>query len=412
MKAGLSQSALRGRLLRTYIAVLLAGLLAFAIVAVFAIDRAVRSSLDSSLATAAQASAAFVDVEKGHVVVDADAQRQFLNSLDVQLNGAIFDRDGRVELTNVAHTPVAVARLVRGEGTRFATVGRGDKVLRVFVLKVMRAGVGYGSVAVWRSSDWVNELDRGAAAAFVVATLVISGLAVLLGNAVTRRALEDAFARQRRFTADASHELRAPLAVVRAEADLALRKEREGAEYRTALTAIAQEADRIESLLDHLLAAARAEGGGLDTQRVDVSEICTGVGRRLESAARAKGIDLEMDIQPDLQVAADGPALNQVFLALIHNAIKFTPEGGRVRVALRRAGERVELLVRDSGPGFSPEALAHGFERFWRDDRLAAGGTGLGLAVAKATLEALGGCVAISNDPQGGALVRCELASL
>ena len=413
MRSGLSQRDLHGRLLALYIGVLLAGLLVFSIVAVLAIDRTVRSSLDSSLATEAQASAAFVDVEKGHTVIDADAQRQFIKSLDVQLNGAIFSRQGRVELTNVARPPAAVLEIARrARAAQFLTAGKGDNALRAFVLPVARGGVRYGSVAVWRSSDWVDELDRGAAVAFVAATLVISGLAVLVGNAVTRRALEDAFSRQRRFTADASHELRAPLAVVRAETDLALSRERSASEYRSTLTTIASESDRIESLLDHLLAAARAEGGSLRRERVDFSTVCSEAVQRLEPAARARNQQLDFTIEPDALVVGDGLALGQAVLSLIHNALKFTPNGGRVRVTLERAGERIELLVRDSGPGFSNEALVHGFERFWRDDPLGAGGgTGLGLAIAKATLEACGGTIEIANAPGGGATVRCLLAA-
>lgn len=405
------QSALGSRLLRAYVAAMLAGLLLFAAVAVIAIDRALRSSLDERLATAAQASSAFIDIHHGRIEIDADDRKQFEGLLGVQADGAVFDAQGRLLLSNTASLPQSIYVLAApGLPERYVSAGSGEGAYRAYALPVRHERRRVGTIVIWRPSDWIEEFDRSAAIAFGVAALVIAALALVVGSAVTNRALADAFDRQRRFTADASHELRAPLAVIRAEADLALRRERSGETYRNALAAIAAEADRIESLIDDLLAAARAESGTALRAPVDVAAICTRIVERIRPAAAAKNIALALQAEDGVSVAADTGALERALLAVVHNAVKYAPAGGHVGVSVNAAPPDVEIVVRDDGPGFSPTALEHAFERFWRDDvSRSADGTGLGLAIAKSIVDALGGTVTLGNLSGGGAEVRCRI---
>jgi signal transduction histidine kinase len=260
-----------------------------------------------------------------------------------------------------------------------------------------------GTVVVWRSSDWIAETDRNTAIAFAAGALLIAALALLAGSIITRRALQDAFARQRRFTADASHELRAPLAVIRAEADLALRKERSSEAYQAAIRTIAGEADRMQALIGDLLSAARAESRTLQRERIDVAQLMHDVCARLRPAAAAKGANVALSADDGAAVLADRISLERALLAIGHNAVKHARTNGQVRLAVALAGGEVEIAIRDDGGGFTPEALEHAFERFWRDETgRSHGGTGLGLAIAKATVEAFGGTIALQNPNNGG----------
>ncbi|MDQ2872664.1 MAG: HAMP domain-containing histidine kinase [Candidatus Eremiobacteraeota bacterium] len=403
------QRALGARLIRAYVSALLLGLFVFAAIAVVGIDRALRSSLDSRLMTDAQASSAFLDVTNGAVQIDPDDRRQFLNVLGVQSNGALFDVGGNILLSNVATPPRSIVTLARPLAVqRFVSQGSGDAQYRAYVTPVFRGTDRVGTVVIWRSSDYIDELDRSAIIVFIIAAFLIGGLALAVGSVVTRRALADAFTRQRRFTADASHELRAPLAVIRAEADLALRRERSGAEYRSAIATIALESDRIEKLIDDLLAAARAESGTLHRHRVELFALCGRVAERIAPAAAAKSIELAVEGESGVYIAADSASLERALLALVHNAVKYAPNDGHVRLRVSGDGA-AEVGVLDDGPGFSAGALEHGFERFWRDDQARGeDGTGLGLAIAKSIVDASGGTLAISNGPRGGAQVICR----
>lgn len=401
---------LRSRLAVTYAAMIFIALLIFAAAAVVAIDRTLRSTMDARLRTEAYAAASLEDVEHGRIVADSQDKIQFLTLLSAGVDAIVFDADGHVVLSSVLGPATGIVALEKS-APGYYTIGKGNDVRRAFVVPVVRDGTRAGTVVVWSASDWIDETDRGAAIAFGIAAFIIALLAVFAGGAVTRGALEDAFARQRRFTADASHELRAPLAVIRAEADLALRKERPPNEYREAMSSIAAEADRLESLIGDLLSVARAESGGVPRTRVEVGSVMRDVAERLSPAAAAKEAQLDVHVLADAAVLADRQALERALLAVAHNALKYAPQRGRIEMDVRKAGRSVQISVRDNGPGFSREALSHALERFWRDDSARTqGGTGLGLSIAKSIVEAFGGDIAVENTDDGAA-VRLRLPS-
>jgi signal transduction histidine kinase len=401
---------LYSRLAGSFVAVMFAGLLVFAAASVFAIDRTLRSTLDARLVTVANAAATFVDVSKGRIAIDPDDREQFLSLTAQDTQGAILDNSGTVLLSSAARPQAAVIHLRQDPGG-FFELGKGEERLRAFVLPLLRHGQRAGTVVVWRGIDWIDETDRNAAIAFAVGALLIAALSLVAGNSITRSALEDAFARQRRFTADASHELRAPLAVIRAEADLALRKERDVAQYRSALEMIASEADRIESLIGDLLAAARAESARAARERVDVAHVTEIVRERLAPAAAAKNIRIGVRADRQAVILAEPQTLERALLAIAHNAVKYAPAAGEVDMSVARTGEHVEVLIEDDGPGFTAEALEHASERFWREETSRPHpGTGLGLAIARSIAESFGGEMLLSNGDRG-AQVRLRFSA-
>jgi heavy metal sensor kinase len=201
--------------------------------------------------------------------------------------------------------------------------------------------------------------------------------------------LERSVKRLSQFTADASHELRSPIAFIRTAAEIALRQERSPAAYRDALRQIRDESERTSRLIEDLLLLARADAAAeaLQFAPVDLAELVDEVCRLEERQARAK--DLALDVRvPDSDVVIEGndPAIRRLVHALVDNAIKYTPSGGRIEVSLEDAEQTVELSVRDSGIGIGEEDLPRVFDRFYRADKARTrdvGGCGLGLSIAQ-----------------------------
>ncbi|MFO7894094.1 MAG: ATP-binding protein [Longimicrobiales bacterium] len=222
--------------------------------------------------------------------------------------------------------------------------------------------------------------------------------------------LNRAFEAQRRFTADASHELRGPLTALRGEVELALRRDREPEEYRRVLASNLQEIERLSQLAEDLLTLARSDAGVMEprVQRTDVLERAEHVFRRLQRKATDKDVALELQVDGETEAVMDPRLLDQLLWNLLDNAVKFTPAGGRVTMTLEGDGDGVRIRVADTGPGLPPDALDRIFERFYRADESRThdhetGGTGLGLAIVRAIAEVHGGSVEARNRAGGGA---------
>ena len=215
--------------------------------------------------------------------------------------------------------------------------------------------------------------------------------------------LADAADRQGRFTADASHELRTPLAVVRAKAELALRRDRTPAEYQAALTAILGAAERMSRLVDRLLLLARADAAPPARTPVRLDELAREAVALLAPLAADGGVSLTADL-PEVLVPGDPGGLAAAVENLVANAVRYNRPGGTVRVSLTAAGGTAVLGVADTGPGIPAAARPHLFERFYRADGArdrSRGGAGLGLAIVKAVVQAHGGAVTFDTSPQG-----------
>jgi heavy metal sensor kinase len=230
-------------------------------------------------------------------------------------------------------------------------------------------------------------------------------------NAMLAR-LEEAFDRQRRFTADASHELRTPLSVIKANTSLALEHSWPEDRYREFLAAIDTAAGRQSRIVEELLFLARADAGGLAR---DVGPVC--LIEALEEAAEAVSrpdrpcIRLE-SIDPALMVPGSGSELTRLFTNLLENAVRHTPPEGTVTVSAMVDAMSVTVTVTDTGEGIAPEHLPHLGERFYRVDAARSagtGGTGLGLAICRSITEAHGGRMTIESKVGEGTAVRIRL---
>lgn len=221
--------------------------------------------------------------------------------------------------------------------------------------------------------------------------------------------LQAAFQRERRFTADISHDLRTPLALAKSTIGVALNRPRSAAELSAALAEVDGHIDRVVGLLDATLFLARADAEQLqcDYVPVDLSELLTDLFETTVGYAREEHDQtLTCDIAPGLIVHGDRDQLTRLFLNLLDNAMQYTPGGGTIRLTAGPDGNRIVITVQDSGPGIAAEDLPHIFDRFYRADKVRAGGTdahhGLGLSIAQAIARAHGGeIVAESRLGQG-----------
>ncbi|MCA0375730.1 MAG: HAMP domain-containing protein [Gemmatimonadetes bacterium] len=222
----------------------------------------------------------------------------------------------------------------------------------------------------------------------------------------------DAFRTQRQFVADASHELRTPIAVIRGEAEVTLRRAiRTEEEYREALKVIQDESVRLTRIVDDLFLLARVDAGGVGSasQAVDVEELVHDAVRSLRSLAEARGLQCVAEpsaaASAPARVSGDPALLRRLLVNLLDNAIKHTPAGGTVTVAYAAAAGTVRVQVRDDGPGIPPALRARIFQRFVHGVASTAApertGAGLGLAIAEAIAHAHRGRLALLETPRG-----------
>ena len=213
--------------------------------------------------------------------------------------------------------------------------------------------------------------------------------------------LDAAFAAQRQFVTDASHELRNPLAIIRTNADVALADpDASPDELRQTIATVKRAGDRMSLLVDDLLALARRQEPTLEHEPVDLGAAVAEASDDFMVPAETRDIVLDRAIAPGVVVTGDREALKRVVANLLDNAVRLAPAGSRIRLATGSEGSRAWIAVADEGPGISLEDQAHVFDRFWRADKARArsdGGTGLGLAIVRQIVESHGGEVRLHS---------------
>jgi heavy metal sensor kinase len=231
-------------------------------------------------------------------------------------------------------------------------------------------------------------------------------------NALLAR-LETSFRVMREFVADASHELRTPVAIVHAEADVTLAKERSTEEYREALQVIHKLSARLRGIVNDMLVLARADAGRerLNLKEVYLDDLVDECCHAAQTLAAPAGVSLQVESDSDISFTCDEELLRRMTLNLLDNAIHYTPAGGSVRVSLKQMDSAVCLAVADTGIGIAKEAQARIFDRFFRadDSRSPNGHSGLGLSIVKLAAEAHRGRVDLESEPGKGSTFTVHL---
>jgi heavy metal sensor kinase len=227
--------------------------------------------------------------------------------------------------------------------------------------------------------------------------------------------LEDAFKKITQFTADASHELRTPVAVMRTRTELSLRKARSAEEYRDVIAEVLAELEKTSALIDQLMFLARADSGAetLHFSATNVSEVLREACHQGSALAEAKQIGFQEQISRDsMWIRGDASSLRRLFLILIDNAVKYTPASGQVEVSLQRNDGYAVAQVRDTGIGISETDLPNVFERFYRADKARTrelGGVGLGLSIGRWITEVHAGTIEVHSSPGRGSIFEVRL---
>ena len=259
-------------------------------------------------------------------------------------------------------------------------------------------------------ADQVELADRYAAliAAFGAAALAAVVLVLAGGYFLVRKStapVERSIAYTRRFMADAAHELRTPIAVLRTKADVALQATRSPDEYADALRGMGHEATRLGRVVDDLLTLTRADAGErpVARERFFLDDVVIDAAVSVRTLAQAAGVTLEVDEFEETAVVGDAALVRELVVILLDNAVKFAPAGGSVRVRVQPQPQPT-LTVDDTGCGIPAEQLPHVFERFYRGDpsRPREGGAGLGLSIAQWIASEHGARLSLASAPGQG----------
>jgi two-component system OmpR family sensor kinase len=380
----------------------------------------------------------------------------------VDADGHVLARSANLGTARLPTPPTLLERLAAGE-TVFETLPKfGEEPTRLVSVPVHAHGSRL-AIQVAGSLDDVNHVLESAGLLFLVMGLALILAVGTAGTVLTRRVfraidevvrqahrigeaslserlphpgthdeigrlvdtlnemldrLEQSFEVQRRFTSDASHELRSPLSRLRTELEVTLRRPRDTTEYVETLRSCLEEVERLTLLVEELLVLARLDAGqerGL-SETVPLNPIAEEAVCRLEPMARERQVRITLDPSPPVAARVARGSANLVLANLLDNAVKFSPPGGRVSIRLAIDGPDAVLSVSDEGPGIRVDELPHLFERFYRGAVARAGaapGVGLGLALSQVVVNAHGGRIDASNLPEGGALftVRLPLAT-
>jgi len=234
------------------------------------------------------------------------------------------------------------------------------------------------------------------------------GSVIVLQDISELRRLENI---RRDFVANVSHELRTPLSIIRANTETLLDGALEDPEYaRDFLQALLRHAERLSRLVDDLLDLSRIEANQykLQVHKTDIKSVMMRVWEALEATSQKKEQVVHWDVEEDVSVNADSQALEQVFFNLLDNAIKYTPEGGKLQITTEHTPEnQIKICFSDNGPGLEARHRERIFERFYRVDKGRSrdmGGTGLGLAIVKHLTENMRGKVGVEPAAQGGSV--------
>lgn len=222
--------------------------------------------------------------------------------------------------------------------------------------------------------------------------------------------LQKSFEHQVRFTADASHEMRTPVAVILAKCQFALNRERSNEKYKETIQTCHDSAQHMRTLIDSLLELSRVDSGQFEILRQpgDYSSLAQECANLLQPLAEKRSITMECELSPS-RGEFDSQRMRQVFINLLSNAVKYNHDGGTITLTVQASEEATTISVKDTGPGISKDQIPHLFERFYRADKARTNrreSTGLGLSITKAIIEAHGGTIEVDTKIGVGSVFR------
>jgi signal transduction histidine kinase len=405
--------SVRIRLTLWYAGVLALSLVAFALVIYYAAARSFHERQDESLRSIAQtvASAYVEEIGEAHsltkaaeiVLVELTFPNRYVQIIDS--NGQTIASSRNFSGTVSAIPPGTVG---------FVTVDG----LRVAVVPVSTdPAQGFAAVAEPLSvlDEGLGQLRRD----FFAGVPLVLLLASLGGYLLARKSLAPIAAmvtEQQRFIADASHELRTPLAVLRGETEVALGKTRTVDEYKESLTLIQDEAERLSRIVEDLFILARQpieSPTALIKEPISLTAVVKDCARAAQVLAVRKGVRLNLENDStSIALNADEELIKRMILNLLDNAVKYTPAGGEISLALEKHNGSAEIVVRDTGIGLSERDQQRVFDRFYRVDKArsrALGGAGLGLSIVRTIVEAHGGDITIESATDQGTTFTVSL---
>ena len=308
----------------------------------------------------------------------------------------------------------AAARTAAQRGSVDREVSLAGRRLRLHAERFTVPGRTYVGAAV---ADVVELEDQYAALIGAFGAAALAGLVLVAagGWLLVRKStgpVEASMETMRRFMADAAHELRTPITVLRSQAEVALQRERDAEGYAAALRRVESEAERLGATVEDLLTLARADAGErpVERRRVFLDDLALDAASGARALATKRGVALEVGRFEEAVVTGDPALLRQLLMIVLDNAVKFTPGGGRVRVSAAAPSGQAEVVVEDTGVGIPAEQLPHVFDRFYRGDPArargdSAEGAGLGLAIARWIAEAHGARIDVTSEPGKGTRV-------
>jgi two-component system, OmpR family, sensor kinase len=376
----------------------------------------------------------------------------------IDLDGRVIARSATLGTARLSASPGLLARLRDGETVFITLTDMGEEPVRMVAVPVTVGARRYGVQVAMSLDDAYAVLRLGRWLVLGISLALLAGIG-LTGAVLARRALEpidaivtrarrigegnlaerlphpgtrDEIARlvetlndmlgrldrsfdvQRRFTADASHELRSPLSRLRAELEVTLRRSRTAGEYEETLRSCLDEVERLQALTEELLELARIDAREEPerAEAVPVGDLVQAAVAAVAAEAESRGVAVEVVLAPPF-VVNTAPVAAQVALAnILHNAVKFSPAGGRVTASVTTHSDEAVVTISDGGPGVAAEELARIFERFYRGHasrKLESAGVGLGLAIARALVERQGGRISVAPARQHGAAFSVHL---
>ncbi len=447
---------LRFKLTLWYVAILGVTLCAFSLFLYLTLSKGLHRSLDNKLRTTAEVIAASIRRPFGPGPSLADIDQIMREHFGIRPLGRfvqVLDETGK-RSSNIRNVDIPMSmetleRVSKGE-TVFETVTVAKEKIRLVTLPIFEKGRMVGIVQVGSPLEEIEEALRQLLLILLVAVPSVLILAVVGGLFLANKALrpvdeitntarkigssgdlsqrirlkkkvddeigrlaatfnemiakvENSFQQIKRFTADASHELKTPLTILRGEIEVGLKRLRTPEEYQKILASNLEEVKHMSRMVEDLLTLARADMGALELRKevVDLGGLVREVWEEVRLWAEDKGVELLFQEDGEARVMGDRGRLRQLALNLIDNAIKYTPSGGRVELRVVRDGDEVTFSVADTGEGIPPEDLQRIFERFYRVDKARSrqrGGTGLGLSICKWIAEAHGGRISAESE--------------